>query len=118
MMRKLIFNGGTVIILLSIVYLSLTSRTIVSINVSNIDKVQHGLAYAVLAFFFCLSLRSWGLKKTQFIQTLLFCAILGGILEIVQSRYGRMMEFSDFFADIIGAFAGCFVIFLKDHFAA
>lgn len=117
-MRKIIFNSGTVIILLSIVYLSLTSRTIVNINVSNIDKVQHGLAYAVLAFFFCMSLRSWGLKKSQFILTLLFCAVLGGMLEIIQSRYGRMMEFSDFSADIIGAFVGCLVIFLKDQFAA
>jgi VanZ family protein len=117
-MRKFLYNSITVVILLAIVYLSLTSRSIVNLNVTNIDKVQHGLAYAVLSFFFCMSLRSWGINKSQFVVTLLFCALIGGILEIIQSRYGRMMELGDFTADMAGASLSCFIIFLMDHRAA
>jgi len=117
-MKKFFYSSVTLIILLSIIYLSLTSRTIVTLSVNNIDKVQHGLAYGVLAFFFCMSLRSWNINKIYHILTLLFCAVIGGVLEVIQSRYGRMMEFSDFAADMIGALLGCSVIFFIDHRAA
>lgn len=117
-MRKLFYPFGTVIIITSIVYLSLSTLSLPSVGVSHIDKVKHGFAYAVLAYFFGMSLHAWGLKRFQFIITLLFCALLGGALEIVQSRYGRMMEFGDFAADVLGASLVCSFIFLRDQRAA
>lgn len=117
-MRRIFYNGVTLILLVSIIYLSLTSLSLPSVNVSNIDKIQHVTAYAVLAFFFCMSLRSWGLGPSQYVITLLFCSLIGGLLEIVQSRYGRMMEFGDFAADVLGASLACLFIFLRDHRAA
>ncbi len=117
-MRKTFYLLATLIIIASIVYLSLATLSLPSVSVSNIDKLQHGFAYAVLAFFFCMSLRTWGLNRAQYIITLLFCAFLGGVLEIVQSRYGRMMEFGDFAADVIGASLACSFIFLRDQRAA
>lgn len=117
-MKKLLYNLVTIVILCTIVYLSLTSRSIVTLGLNNIDKVQHCLAYAVFAFFFCMSLRSWGIDKFHFVITLLFCALLGGALEIIQSHCGRMMEFGDFAADMAGSILSCAVIFLMDHRAA
>ena len=117
-MKKIFYNSVTFLILISIVYLSLTSRSIVTLSVNNIDKIHHCLAYGILAFFFWMSLRSWNIIKFNYILTLLFCAFIGGILEVIQSRYGRMMELSDFAADLVGALLGCSVIFFMDHRAA
>lgn len=117
-MKKLFYNSITLIILLSIIYLSLNNLDSVQLHVRNIDKFQHGLAYAVLAFFFCMSIRTWGVKKFQLIITVIFCGVVGGGLEILQSRYGRMMELGDFLADLSGASLACLIIFLKDHRAA
>ena len=74
---------------------------------NNIDKFQHALAYAVFAFFCCLSVKSWGFDRFKYFLTLIICAIIGGALELIQSRYGRMPEYSDFTADLIGALLGC-----------
>lgn len=108
-MRKILYTSITLFIVLAIVYLSLTSRS-VGVQISHMDKVQHSLAYGVLSFFLTLSLRSWGILRKDIIVSLIICALLGGMLEIIQSRYGRMMEMGDFIADVIGASIGIFLV--------
>ncbi|MBI9098986.1 MAG: VanZ family protein [Spirochaetaceae bacterium] len=116
-MKKILFTGITAIIFVSIVYLSLTSRNI-GAHINHMDKFQHALAYGVLAYFFCMTLTSFGMRKRRIIVTLLFCALVGGSLEILQSRYGRMMDPVDFISDIFGASLSCSIISFRDHRAA
>ncbi len=77
---------------------------------SNIDKFQHAFAYGVLAFFCCLSIRSWGLRKLVLPLSLLICAILGGGLEYIQASHGRTADVYDFLFDMIGAGMGCILV--------
>lgn len=116
-MKKILYSGITLFIILSIIYLSLTSRN-VGLPVTNMDKVQHGLAYGVLAFFLTLSVRSWGIQKLDLLLSVILCAVLGGALEIIQSRYGRMMELNDFIADVAGAVMGSLILRISIRFSA
>ncbi|MDA3809169.1 MAG: VanZ family protein [Spirochaetaceae bacterium] len=109
----ILYNVITLFILLGIIYLSLTSRSINLSDLHNIDKVQHAFAYAVLAFFFSLSIRSWGVKKRNILLSIVFCTAIGGVLEIIQSRYGRMMEFNDFLADLAGTMVGSLLVKIR-----
>lgn len=104
-MKKYLYSGMTLFIILAIIYLSLTSRSM-GLSVTHMDKMQHALAYGVLAFFLTVSIRNWGILRRDLLISLVFCALLGGGLEIIQSRYGRMMEFGDFTADLMGALLG------------
>lgn len=108
-MKKILYNSVTLLLVIAIVYLSLTSRS-VGVQLAHMDKVQHALAYAVLAFFMLLSVRSWGLEKGSIAVTFILCALIGGSLEIIQARYGRMMELGDFAADMAGTLLGCLAV--------
>lgn len=109
MMKKYLYGTATLFTALLIIYLSLTSRQ-VGVSVHNLDKVEHALAYGVQAFFLILTLRTWGFQGQGYLLTVLVCAVLGGALEIIQSRFGRSMDLYDFVADVAGALGGAAVI--------
>lgn len=106
----ILINSITSVVILVIIYLSLTSRPVSPAGINNIDKIQHCAAYAVLAFFSCLSLKSWGVLKGLFLLVILFCSLLGGGLEVLQSYSGRMMELNDFIADVVGSLLGVLIV--------
>jgi len=112
-LSAIVYNVLTLLILIGIIFFSLTSKNLNVDGLRNLDKVQHALAYAVLAFFFSLSVKSWEFIKPVSILTLVFCALIGGALEIIQSRFGRMMEMNDFIADLIGASLGTLLSKIK-----
>jgi VanZ family protein len=80
-------------------------------SVSNADKLSHLLAYAALGAitYSTISLhpgmkdRSWPMRA---LLVLLYCALIGGAIEILQPYVGRGCEFLDFVADITGALLG------------
>jgi VanZ family protein len=66
------------------------------------DKLDHFTAYFGLAL---LATLGWGLKRSL-VWVFLGLVALGGSLEIVQSFMGRDGEWSDFFANDLGALLG------------
>ncbi|MBN2658208.1 MAG: VanZ family protein [Spirochaetales bacterium] len=105
-MRKHLYSGITLLVTLAIVILSLVNRLPPGPDISDLDKAEHALAYMVLALFATLALKAWGYGSMSFLPVLIYCAALGGGLEIIQSHVGRTMEWADFIADTLGAGAG------------
>lgn len=73
------------------------------------DKILHGLAYAIGAYWFSL-LRA----RTQIVIVFIFFSGLGMGLEIAQKYLGyRFYDLEDQWANMIGAFIGCLVTLWK-----
>ena len=78
----------------------------------NEDKIVHFLMYAgltaVLIFDFRNHKKNNNFCSSFVLACLIFPSILGGLIEILQPRYfaPRTGSFGDFFADMIGVFAG------------
>jgi hypothetical protein len=77
------------------------SKNLPNVNLS--DKVEHALAYALLAFWFA----SLVLRRS-FIWVALGLLALGGAIEIIQGMmpYGREGDWYDFYADAAGIALG------------
>ncbi len=78
------------------------------------DKSAHFLAYTVLGLWTFLVLGSiftgFTEKITQrFISSVVYCTIIGGMLELLQPRFGRTMDLGDFFADVGGGITGALI---------
>ena len=78
-----------------------------------LDKIEHGCAYAGLAFlrYFCRPVRER--RRSLLIIAALF--LLGGGIEIVQGYTGRSPELADLAADFIGSLVGLGVAFLWER---
>ena len=82
-------------------YLSLTPlQALPEIPVN--DKLQHLIAYAVLAFFAALSRQG----SKSILVVLLAVTAYGGLIELIQPYVNRYGEFNDFLADAAGAALG------------
>ncbi len=94
--------GGWLLISL-IVYLSLTPHPPSPLSFPNADKLEHGLAYAVLSWWFCqiyLSLRQCGIVIVAMI-------IMGVVIEFLQGWSGyRYFEYADMLANSTGVVLG------------
>ena len=97
----------TILVLVSLLILglSLMPRPIqVLKDVSYSDKIEHCVAYMVLAFCMCGAFMRKG--YLPLILTIVVCAAYGGMIEIVQPFMGRMKDALDFVADVSGATIG------------
>ena len=94
-----------------IYWLSLTSTPPLIQGVLGWDKLLHAVAYALLSILVAQYLhiytRSW---KTVFYAGCL-AILYGGLMEVLQlmMQTGRLAEWWDLVADIIGALAGCVI---------
>lgn len=84
-------------------------------QVDNGDKIMHMIAYIVLGastFLLLISLDHMkGCSNLRcFLLAVLYCAILGGSIELIQPYVGRGRELLDFIADIIGAMIGAGIL--------
>ena len=100
-----------VLVNLIIIVLSLLpSQVVGSVVISN-DKISHFLAYCALGFLTFTAFHLWLAKRVKgsgvlVLLTLIYCSIIGGGLELLQSLTGRMPDMYDFFSDIIGSAVG------------
>lgn len=95
-----------IIMILSVVYLSLTSNPTVVIDYPFIDKLEHMLAYAMLMGWFCQLITA---RSSRIILAILFC-LMGVSLELLQGMGGyRVFEYSDMTANTVGVFFGWWV---------
>ncbi len=100
--RQLWWTGGWGLVAL-VAYLSLMPNPPVPFQFHMVDKVEHGLAYAALSWWFCQLYVS---PKSR----LLLCVALvgyGALIEILQGMTGyRYFEYADMLADSIGVLLG------------
>ncbi len=77
------------------------ARDVPDIGVS--DKIEHGFAYAVLAFWFVSIL-----QRRRWLPLLLALAAFGGVIELAQGamHWGRHAEWADLLADVVGSAIG------------
>lgn len=77
------------------------------------DKLQHGLAYGLLAWLlsWVLVYRRSGFNRQAWWQSWLLTCLFGGILEILQMMMhnGRTAEWGDLLADATGALISCVI---------
>lgn len=76
----------------------------IPVAVPFLDKIEHALAYAVLAFFAVGSFR--GRRSRVIFWSILACSAYGGLIEIMQIYTGRNAEAADFLFDGFGALSG------------
>jgi len=102
-MRAALVVGGW-LYAAAIVYLSLTPEPpVLGPELEYGDKLQHGLAYAGLMFWFSLVYRRW---RARFAFALLWI-LLGVALEFAQRATGyRSFEIADMAANALGVAAG------------
>lgn len=77
------------------------------------DKVQHFIAYAVMAYLSGASLLktfSNFSRPALFAAVVCWCGLYGLVLELIQSRIGRDFSLLDELANVAGAVAGVLVL--------
>ena len=104
-----------VTVTIGIIIVSLISSAAAGTIMLTNDKTAHLAAYAVLGFVSYPVIRRFplpgngtsGLRQLGAgIWTLLYCSLLGGGLELLQTVTGRVSEWLDFGADAAGAVVG------------
>lgn len=112
--NAIILWGITAGYMVFIYYFSSLSGHLLPFSIRDFDKVLHFSVYSVLAFLFYLSFRKSGLKRHNFMLSLLMTALYAALDEIHQLYVpGRVASFGDVAADIIGGFSGSVVAYLK-----
>ena len=95
-----------------ICWLSLISNPSQITNILGWDKLRHAMAYALLTVLVAqyLQMHFPGSWKAVFYATC-FAIMYGGLMEILQLslQTGRVAEWADLLADMIGAFTGCVI---------
>jgi VanZ family protein len=95
-------------ITISIAYLSLMKMPKVEVNIGNIDKFYHSLAYFTLSFCWLFSFY----KKPKLKNIIVIsCIIYGIIIEVLQDTVTlyRTGDFRDVLANTVGIVLGLFV---------
>ncbi|TNE73608.1 MAG: hypothetical protein EP333_06495 [Bacteroidetes bacterium] len=112
MIRNKMVFGIALIVLVSIVYLSLSPKP--AVTASN-DKLGHFIAYSVLTF---LMLRSFILQGvTRLIAIVVSCVLFGTAMEIGQLYVpGRSYSMYDMIANATGALMGLLVYYILRMF--
>jgi VanZ family protein len=90
----------TLLIAAIIAVLTLMPPGAAALDVPGGDKLHHLLAFAALAFPVALS------QPRHVPAALIAIMLFGGIIELVQPRFGRSAELTDFLADAAGALIG------------
>lgn len=100
------FFLGLVIAAVITFYSLLPAQHVPQIGVS--DKIEHAVAYALLAFWFASVVARW-----DYLFMMLALVALGGGIEIVQGlmKMGREADIRDFVADCIGSGIGLLLAF-------
>ncbi len=100
--RKAWLAGGWGLVAL-VAYLSLMPNPPEPFEFHMVDKVEHGLAYAAMSWWFCQIYQSVRIRVSV-------CAALvayGVLIEILQGMTGyRYFEYADMLADSIGVLLG------------
>ena len=75
-------------------------RSLKSLEIRGLDKIEHILAYGTIAYLFALSLK----KPSALLLCFLWLGIstMGVADELTQSFVGRTASLADFMADVIG----------------
>ena len=103
-----------------IIVLSLVSVSMPEVAGNNTDKVAHAFAYFVLGFFSLIAARRLALPGAYraggaFLWSTLYCAVMGGGLEILQGFTGRTPDILDFAADMGGCIIGALLALAVLH---
>lgn len=119
---KLLSQGNLLIIAISItlgiIYLSLFKPPKNGIEVDNIDKLYHFIAYFTLSFVWLITFYKKPSKKLTITS---LCVLFGIIIEVLQSTLTnyRTADYIDIIANSIGVFIALFffnLIFRKKEF--
>ena len=96
-LQKLWLSLGLLLVVL-VIFLSLAPFGSDSV-VSKHDKLNHAIAYGVLMFWFCgVFIPRYYLRVGAFLLT------LGLVLELLQGWVGRMFDYRDLTANLVGIF--------------
>ncbi len=80
-----------------------------------LDKIEHVLAYGLIAFLFLLSLPE-GSRPTTFVIGLVGLAVIGAVDEITQPFVNRVASVGDYAADVIGILLAVAIFLVKRRF--
>lgn len=80
-----------------------------------LDKLEHVLAYGLIAFLFLLSLPE-GSRLATFVIGLVGLAIIGAVDEITQPFVNRTASVGDYAADVTGILLACAIFLVKRRF--
>jgi VanZ family protein len=95
------------LLLILIIYLSLTPQPPEPVKFDNADKYEHAFAYATVSFWLCLIYRNTG-ARVLIIAGLI---LLGVFLEYAQGWTGyRTFDVQDMLADGVGVLAGWLLV--------
>ena len=104
MIRGILLTTGWLLVIL-VVYLSLTPAPPAPMTFENSDKVEHALAYATLSFWFCQ------VYPRQRVWVMVSLVGLGVALEYVQGWTGyRTFDVMDMLADSVGVLLGWLLV--------
>jgi hypothetical protein len=81
-------------------------------QVGGSDKIEHGLAYALITMFFLFAV-NWRMNRRLWVIIMLGIAALGATNEITQPFVNRNCSGWDWMADRVGIAAGCMVALLN-----
>ena len=97
--------------------LSLFSFTSPPQFISSQDKVDHFIAYALLAWLACQALGIRLNLSTTVVIAFLYASTTGAILEILQANFttSRQGDWGDIAANLLGGIAGCVVLSLRQR---
>ncbi|MBI9106135.1 MAG: VanZ family protein [Spirochaetales bacterium] len=102
--------------LAAVFYLSLVPEPPqIPVKISGIDKLEHFVAYLVLSFLLMNYLNGTRMRRVVALAAgISALAVIGALIEVLQSYTGRTPEAADFLADLAGAACGSFLsLFLK-----
>lgn len=97
----------------AIMFLSLSPSSAVAPAVRMVggDKIAHFLAYSALGFWTFFSLGDvWSALRSRYLRryviSVVYCVVIGTVLELVQPMFGRTTSVWDFTANTAGALFG------------
>jgi len=100
-----------IVVTIAIAYLSLMETGPTIVNISQIDKVEHAFAYAVLTVSWLLFFSKKKITTLSVILVVVGCIFYGILLEVLQATITlyRTLEFLDMLANSTGVFIGVLV---------
>lgn len=90
----------------AIIVLSLIPQPPQPVSFNGIDKLEHGLAYALLSFLSCLGFRRREAKAFRYVLLPAVLFLLGTAIEIIQPSVGRNFDWFDMITNALGVLSG------------